>query len=165
MTYKREVFPGAGLPKVVGGYQTMSDQELLSRLHRAVNIYKDEAAMARDPMTKKAIGHHILTYVKELRDRGFVVTQYADSFVIHQRDTVELVKGKRVEIVGEFDMKRRVYWAVSDEMHNAEKRGDRLRRTELFRALCALYTEWKIKAVSRSERKLAFGDEPGVPFK
>lgn len=164
-TYRREVFPGSGLPYVVGGLDTMTDQELLSRLHRAVNLYNDEQAMARDPYAKKGIGHHILSYVNELKRRGFVITQHEGCFLVHPKEEVEIIHGERVELVDEWAMKRRVYWALSDEMYITTKRGDKKRGVELNRALFWLYKQWKVKGVSRIERKLAFGDEPGTPFR
>lgn len=166
MTYRREIFPGAGEepPKGVGMLM-LSDQELLTRLRRAAKLYVDPAVRARDPYAIKGIGQHILSYIKELRNRGFEITNNGDTFIVHQKNQAEIVRGSSVELVTEWMMKRRVYWAISDEMHRVEALGNKRRRADLFGALALLYKHWKIKAVSRRERKIAFADEPGQEMK
>lgn len=166
MTYRREIFPGAGEepPKGVGMLM-LSDQELLTRLRRAAKLYVDPAVRERDPYAIKGIGQHILSYIKELRARGFEITNNGDTFIVHQKNQVEIHKGEHVELVDEWAMKRRVYWRISDEMHRVESIGWKARRVQLFAALAFLYKHWKIKAVSRRERKLAFADEPRQEMK
>lgn len=159
MTVKREVFPGSGLPEnpeAPSLSPVLTEQDLLTRLRRAVTLYKDPGVVERDVAAKRALGQHILFYLKELRSRGYTVTEGAGSFVIHSPDTVELHKGGRIEIVDEFQMKRRIYWALSDAFYLAEKRGDKRRRAELFAAGEYLRRLWNIKAVSRQERTIQF---------
>lgn len=159
MTFKREVFPGSGLPENPDAPSlspNLTEQELLTRLRRAVKLYKDPGVVERDVAAKRALGYHILFYLKELRSRGYTISENGDSFIIHAPNTVELRKGDRVEIVDEPQMKRRVYWALSDAFHLAEKRGDKKRRAELFGAIAYLYRTWNIKAVSRQKRTIDF---------
>jgi len=165
MTVKRELFPGSNLEVIEGGMDRYSDGELVSRLRRSVFLYKEESAQPRDPYAKMSLGHHILELLKELRKRGFIITQTGNTFTIHTKDTAEIVKGGRIEVVDEWQMKRRIYWAVSDAMREAEKKGAKQRRMELFRAMAYLYRLWDIKLVSRELRQLVFGDEPGRELK
>lgn len=158
MTHNREIFPGAQLPQVVGGTQTMEDKELLTRLRRAVKLYKDEGVRARDPYAYKSLGHHILSYIKELKRRGFTIVEHGETFIVHAPNTVELVKGDRVEIVDEQQMKARVYWRVSDAVHIAEKKGHKRRRAELTGALLWLVREWHIVEISRQNRTVKFNN-------
>lgn len=139
----------------------LSDQELLTRLRRAATLYVDPSLRARDPYAIKSLGQHILELVGELRRRGFEITNQGSTFIAHQRDQVELIRGSRIELVDEWAMKRRVYWAISDAMHVAEKAGHCTRHVELFRALAWLYKQWKVCSVSRMSRQLHFADEPG----
>lgn len=165
MTYRREIFPGITPLEEGVNMLMLSDQELLTRLRRAAKLYVDPAVRERDPYAIKGIGQHILSYIKELRARGFEITNNGDTFIVHQKNQVELRHGERVELVDEWAMKRRVYWAISDEMHRVEAAGNKRRRADLFGALALLYKHWKIKAVSRRERKIAFADEPRQEMK
>lgn len=158
MTFRREIFPGVDpIPEGGIGMIGLSDQELLTRLRRAAQLYADPAVRARDPYAIKGIGQHILSYVKELRARGFEITNHGSTFVVHQRDQVEVRDG---ELVDEWSMKRRVYWALSDAVAYAERTGAKHRRAELVAACVWLFAQWKIVGVSRVERKIAFADEP-----
>lgn len=162
MTYRKEIFPGAGPdPPAEGtGMMMMSDQELLTRLRRAAKLYVDPAVRARDPYAIKGIGQHILSYVRELRARGFEVTNQGDTFLIHQKSQVELRRGEHIELVDEATMKRRIYWRVSDAMHAAEAIGHSRRYRELSAAAELLRSHWHIIGISRQKRKLLFeGDK------
>lgn len=162
MTYNREIFPGVIHLVEGSNMEKLPDQELLTRLRRAALLYVDLGLRERDPYAIKSIGHHIMAYVKELRRRGFTVTNHGSSFIVHQRNQVELRPG---ELVDEWSMKRRVYWALSDAAEYAKKQGNRRRYAELVGAIVYIYKAWQIKAVSRENRKIAFGDEPNMEMK
>jgi hypothetical protein len=161
MTIKRDLFPGAGLPAIVGGLQTLSEADLLSKLKRAVSLYKDPSLRERDLFAIKGLGEVILSCINELRRRGFEIVENEDTICIHTKATVDILRpGGAIEILDEHQAKCHVYWRLSNFAARMASQGNKRLYNESIAALAFLYKHWHVREVCRLTHQIRFEGEP-----